>query len=81
MLSPRALRTLSELGYAALVLTTFCLFGLSCVALLSQAVRTSPTQSWAKNYDVLVIGIAYVVVVRFPLRYDELLGFSYVPSW
>jgi len=64
MLSPRVLRTISEISYALLVLATICATGLSCVALLSQAVRTAPNQSWTRNFNALVIGTSYVIVVR-----------------
>jgi hypothetical protein len=67
MLSSRALATLSEASYVLLLLTTICAVGLSCVALLSQAVRTSPARSWSGNYDALIIGAAYAVVVTLHL--------------
>lgn len=56
------LRTASESSYALLVLITIVATGLSCAALLSQAVRTAPSQSWGKNVDALVIGASYAVV-------------------
>jgi hypothetical protein len=37
--------------------------GVSLVGFLSQAVRISRRQSFKKNIDVLIIGIAYSVVV------------------
>jgi hypothetical protein len=58
------LRTVSEIGNVLLLLTTICAIGLSCVALLSQAVRTAPNRSWHRNYNALVIGASYVIVVR-----------------
>jgi hypothetical protein len=71
MLSPRALRTISELSNVLLLLTTTCAIGLSCVGLLSQAVRTAPNQSWKRNDDALIIGASYVVVVRFTNGYAK----------
>jgi hypothetical protein len=64
MVSPLALRTLTDVLYIVLLLATICAFGLTCTALLSQAVRTSPTQSWIGNDNTLVIGAGYVAVVR-----------------
>ena len=63
MLSPRVLRTVSESAYVFLVLLTVVATGLSCAAILSQAVRTSPTRSWSKNINALVIGASYIVLV------------------
>jgi hypothetical protein len=40
--------------------------GVSLVGFLSQAVRTSKRQSFKKNIDVLIIGVAYNVVVGTP---------------
>jgi len=56
------LRTLSETIYAFLVLLTTVAAGLSCTALLSQAVRTSPTRNYA-NPNAIIIGVAYTVLV------------------
>ncbi|TFK76927.1 hypothetical protein BDN72DRAFT_783524 [Pluteus cervinus] len=55
-------RTISKLSYATLILLTTIATGLSCAALLSQAVRTSPTQAWKGNINALVIGAAYTMV-------------------
>lgn len=71
MLSFRVATPLSELGYAFLVLTTFVAIGLSCMALLSQAVRTSPSRSWVRNSNALIIGAAYVIVVIHPFQPNE----------
>ncbi|KAF9443711.1 hypothetical protein P691DRAFT_808452 [Macrolepiota fuliginosa MF-IS2] len=67
MLSPKLLRTISETSYALLVLLLGVATGLSCTALLSQAVRTSPTQNWRKNFNALVIGASYIVVLAASL--------------
>ena len=58
------LRTFAETSYLFLVLLLIVATGLSCAALLAQAVRTSPTQSWIGNYNALVIGASYLLVVR-----------------
>lgn len=63
MLSPKLLRTLSEASYALVVLLTVSTAGLSCAAVLSQAVRTSPGRDWINNFNALVIGASYLVVV------------------
>lgn len=57
-------RTISEITYVALVLVITVATGLSCAALLSQAVRTSASQSWVSNFNALVIGASYAIVVR-----------------
>ncbi|OJA12059.1 hypothetical protein AZE42_06693 [Rhizopogon vesiculosus] len=64
-LSLRARTWISEVCYALLVLVTACFFALSCVALLSQAARTSPGRSWADNWDAVIIGATYFLVVSF----------------
>jgi hypothetical protein len=63
---PILLRTISEASYLALLLITIVAIGLSCVALLSQAVRTAWNQSWTKNINALVIGASYAIVVCNP---------------
>lgn len=63
MLSPRVLRTVSESAYVFLVLLTVVATVLSCAAILSQAVRTSPTRSWSKNFNALVVGASYIILV------------------
>ncbi|KAF8898545.1 hypothetical protein BD779DRAFT_1431517 [Infundibulicybe gibba] len=63
MLPPRVLQTMSEISYGILVLATIVATGLSCTALLSQAVRSAPNQSWSKNFNALVIGASYVIVL------------------
>jgi hypothetical protein len=57
-------RTLAATSHAFVLLATAVVALLSCVALLSQAVRTSPTRSWNRNYNALIIGASYFVVVR-----------------
>ena len=52
-----------------LVLTFF--IGLSCASLLSQAVRTSPSRNWTRNFNAVVIGAAYAIVVRMMLTIDS----------
>jgi hypothetical protein len=63
MLSPRVLRTVSEATYVFLVIIAIVAAGLSCAAIISQAVRTSDTESWKKNFNALVIGASYIVLV------------------
>ncbi|KAG6845977.1 hypothetical protein H0H87_011025 [Tephrocybe sp. NHM501043] len=71
MLSSRLifLKTLSETGYVLLVLTTIVATGLSCTALLAQAVRTSPKKSWTNNIDAFIIAASYAVVLVASLLY------------
>ncbi|KAJ3505096.1 hypothetical protein NLJ89_g7594 [Agrocybe chaxingu] len=59
MLSSRVLRTASETAYGFLILITVIAAALSCTALISQAVRTSPTRSWSKNINAVIVGAAY----------------------
>lgn len=63
MFSSRAVSTISEALYLIILFITTGFFILSCVTLLSQAVRTSPNQSWKGNFNALVIGASYVIVV------------------
>ena len=62
MLSRKA-STISGLAYIALVLVLTFFIGLSCALLLSQAVRTSPGRNWTRNFNAVVIGAAYAIVV------------------
>lgn len=62
MLSRRA-STISGIAYLAVVLVLTFFIGLSCALLLSQAVRNSPTRNWTKNFNAVVIGAAYAIVV------------------
>lgn len=57
------LRTASEITYLVVLLTVLSAVGLSCFALLSQAVRTAPNRSWLKNVNAFVIGASYAIVV------------------
>ncbi|KAG1757389.1 hypothetical protein EDB19DRAFT_1657224 [Suillus lakei] len=61
-LSLRARAWISDICYALLVLVTGCFFAISCVALFSQAVRTSPVRSWTNNWDAVVIAATYLLV-------------------
>ncbi len=63
MLSPKLVRTISETSYILLVLLIVVASVLSCAALLSQAVRNSPTRDWKNNFNALVIGASYIIVV------------------
>ncbi|KAJ7783467.1 hypothetical protein DFH07DRAFT_864484 [Mycena maculata] len=67
--SSKVLRIFSNISYVCLVITTIIATGLSCVALLGQAVRHSPNRSWTRNYNALVIGASYAVVLAFSLIY------------
>lgn len=68
MLSSRKLlRVLSNASYVFLVVVTIIATGLSCFALLGQAVRHSATRSWTRNFNALVIGAAYAIVLALSL--------------
>ncbi|KAF9015339.1 hypothetical protein BDQ17DRAFT_1340877 [Cyathus striatus] len=69
MVPARILKTLSELSYGFLVLVTAVATGLSCTALLSQSVRTSPNKSWANNFNAVVIGASYIIVLLASLLF------------
>lgn len=61
--SSRLLWTLSGLSYYTLVVLTFVATFLSCISLLSQAVRTTDHRTWGRgNYNTVVIGAAYSLV-------------------
>jgi len=60
----RLLQTLSGVVYFLLLLATICVTLLSSFFLLSQAVRTSPSQTFKDNANAVVIGAAYALVVR-----------------
>jgi len=62
-MSPSWLPTVSTLGYLTLTLITTAFVCLSCASLLVQAIRTSPSQSIKNNWNVVIIGAAYVLVV------------------
>ncbi|KAJ6509246.1 hypothetical protein C8R47DRAFT_1173956 [Mycena vitilis] len=70
MLSSRkVLRFLSNVSYAGVVIILIIATGLSCVALLAQAVRHSPTRSWTRNFNALVIGSSYGVLLVVSLLF------------
>ncbi|KAF5313275.1 hypothetical protein D9619_003031 [Psilocybe cf. subviscida] len=69
MLSTGAQRTISEAAYVFLILVTVILTGLSCAGIISQAVRTSPTRSWARNFNALMVGGSYVVLLAVSLLF------------
>jgi hypothetical protein len=58
-----AVLMLAAVTYAILGVAAFCAALLSCLALLSQAVRTAPGQTWKNNFNALVIGASYVILV------------------
>jgi len=63
------LKTFSKTSYVLLVLLITVATVLSAAALLSQAVRTSPNQSWTRNINALLIGASYVIVFVVSLLY------------
>ncbi|KAJ7456701.1 hypothetical protein FB451DRAFT_1342200 [Mycena latifolia] len=68
MLSSRKIvRIFSNISYVFLVVVTIIATGLSCVALLAQAVRHSPDRSWTRNFNALVIGASYAIVLAISL--------------
>ncbi|KAJ6574817.1 hypothetical protein B0H19DRAFT_935362 [Mycena capillaripes] len=69
LLTRKVLRFLSNLSYGILIIITIIMTGLSCVALLAQAVRNSPTRSWTRNFNALVIGSSYGVVLVVSLLF------------
>ncbi|KIY45389.1 hypothetical protein FISHEDRAFT_49362 [Fistulina hepatica ATCC 64428] len=69
MISRRLFLTISRLAYVALVLIIATLSVLSCVAILSQAIRNSPTRSWKNNFDAPIVGAAYVAVLVVSLSF------------
>lgn len=60
-------KTLEGFIYLTVWLVFIFLIAISCVALLAEAVRSSPNRSWKNNYNVFVIGGAYFIVVCFVL--------------
>ncbi|TDL28684.1 hypothetical protein BD410DRAFT_781208 [Rickenella mellea] len=60
---------IARFGYLALVLLTFVVVGLSCIGLLSQAIRTSPDRDWNANVNAVVVGGAYVLILAFSLGF------------
>ncbi|KAJ6519539.1 hypothetical protein C8R45DRAFT_1118322 [Mycena sanguinolenta] len=67
--SKPVLKILSNAIYGLLLLLTIIFTGLSCVALLAQAVRHSPTGDWKKNINALVIGVSYATVLVISLLF------------
>ncbi|KIP12020.1 hypothetical protein PHLGIDRAFT_82623 [Phlebiopsis gigantea 11061_1 CR5-6] len=59
----RGKSTLAGIAYLLLVLLLVLFVGLSCAGLLSQAVRTSPDRNWTRNFNALIIGAAYALVL------------------
>ncbi|KAF5374910.1 hypothetical protein D9758_000489 [Tetrapyrgos nigripes] len=57
-----AQRTFLDVSYVLLVLGTICATLLSCVALISQAVRTSEGRVFRNNFNALVIGASYIIL-------------------
>jgi hypothetical protein len=69
MFSSRALSTITDVLYLLVILITAGFFTISCVVLLSQAVRTSPDRSWENNFNALIIGASYAIVVSLTQHY------------
>lgn len=67
-MSPSWLPTVSTLSYLTLTLITTAFVCLSCAFLLVEAVRSSPSRSIENNWNVVIIGAAYVLVVRLFVR-------------
>jgi hypothetical protein len=64
-LSPLLLRSISETTHALFILLIVVAAGLSCAALISQAVRTSPRRDWIGNLNAVVVGASYIILVSF----------------
>lgn len=56
-------KTIEGFAYLIAWLGFIFLIAITCVALLAEAVRSSPSRTWKNNYNVFVLGGAYVVVV------------------
>lgn len=67
MLLTRNALALRSISYLVLVLLTAVVIAASAAFFLSQAVRSSPHRSWKNNFDAVVIGAAYAIVVCFHL--------------
>ncbi|KAI0793431.1 hypothetical protein C8Q75DRAFT_804246 [Abortiporus biennis] len=65
----RGAATLAGISYVLLVLVTTFFIALSCAFILSQAVRTTPNQSWVRNFNALVIGASYAIVAAVSLAF------------
>ncbi|KAH8114280.1 hypothetical protein DFH11DRAFT_1039637 [Phellopilus nigrolimitatus] len=78
--------TLARFSYFILVLILGLLLLVSCVFLLSQAVRTAPDRSWFGNVNALIVGAAYIVVLVVSLafclkrRLSVRLGLARIPK-
>lgn len=64
-MSPSWLPTASALSYLTLTLITTAFVCLSCAFLIVQAIRSSSSRSIEGNWNVVIIGAAYTLVVRF----------------
>jgi hypothetical protein len=62
-MSPSWLPAVSTLSYLTLSLITTTFVNLSCALLIVQAIRSSPSRSIKNNWNVVIIGAAYVLVV------------------
>lgn len=58
--------TVSQVIYLLLILLTSFFVAISCALLLSQAARTAPNRSFIQNFNAVVIGAAYVILVGRP---------------
>ncbi|KAJ7900043.1 hypothetical protein B0H14DRAFT_2672028 [Mycena olivaceomarginata] len=65
----KVLRILSNITYGLFLILTIIFVGLSCVALLAQAVRHAPTRDWTRNVNALVIGVSYATVLVISLLF------------
>ena len=60
--------TVSQVVYLLIVLLTSFFVAISCALLLSQAARTAPNRSFIQNFNAVLIGAAYVILVGHPPR-------------
>ncbi|KAF7339713.1 Fruiting body protein SC7 [Mycena sanguinolenta] len=67
--SKQVLRILSNTIYGLFLLLTIIFTGISCVALLAQAVRHAPSRTWKNNVNALVIGVSYATVLVISLLF------------
>jgi len=75
-LSPLLLRTISETIYAFVLLLIVVAAGLSCTAIISQAVRTSPRGDWIGNLNAVVVGASYIILVSFCVHLSAIISVS-----
>lgn len=59
----RRTSTLSGIAYALVVLALSFFIGLTCALLLAQSVRNSPTRNWTRNFNAVIVGAAYTIIV------------------